>query len=230
MEKKLKTWVLIPVFNEERTIGKVIKEILRKEKRMKVLVVDDGSTDRTAEIAAKAGAKVMRYFPNRGKGYAKQKGFEWLLSNAGEFNCLITMDGDGQHSPDDLEKFLSAARQGADIVIGNRMESHRNMPWLRYLTNRLMSFLNSLAIGKRLKDTQCDFRLIRKRVLEKISIFSAGFEADTEFLIKAAKEKFRIAQVSIKTIYFASRKSKIKAIQDTRKYLKLMIKGLLNHI
>ena len=221
MEKRSKTWILIPAFNEEKTVGRIVKEILEKE--VKVLVVDDGSTDKTAEIAARAGARVIRYFPNRGKGYAKQKGFDWLLKNT-NFDCVITMDADGQHSPDDLEKFLTAASE-ADIVIGNRMDNHQNMPWIRYLTNRLMSFMNSLVIGKRLKDTQCDFRLIKKGVIEKIKILSAGFEADTEFLVAAAKEKFRISQVNIKTIYFASRKSKIKAFRDTRKYLNLFIRA-----
>ncbi len=217
-EVNMKVWVLIPAYNEESYIFKTVKAVKKKLKH--VLVVDDGSKDKTVKLAKKAKAKVLSLESNQGKGRAKQVGFDWLLKKT-DFQAVVTMDADGQHSPEDLDKFLATK---GDVVIGNRMSNTKIMPKIRYLTNLLMSFINSLIMGCRLPDTQCDYRLIRRGVLEKIRIIENGFEADTEFLFKAVKAGFSVKSIPIETIYLKGRKSKINPLRDTILYLLFLIK------
>ena len=219
----MEIWVLIPAYNEEKTVGEVVTKVLKKVNN--VLVVDDGSTDNTADMARKAGATLVSHTQNQGKGQAKQTGFDWLLKK--NFDVVITMDADGQHSPEDLPKFLKLwSRTKADIIIGNRMRDTRDMPYIRYLTNRFMSLTNSLIVGQRFEDTQCDYRLISRGVLEKIRIATARFEADVEFLFRAAQYGFRIISMPVRTIYIPGRQSKIRPLRDTFRYIRLCLKEI----
>lgn len=218
----MKTCVLIPAFNEAKAIGELIKEI--RNQNLDVIVIDDGSVDNTFDIAQQAGAVVLRNQNNQGKGACLIKGFDYTLSK--NFDAVICMDGDGQHQADDVAYFINLAENtDSGILIGNRMQSIQNMPWLRILTNRFMSWLISSIAGQKIFDTQCGFRLIKRAVLEKIKLTTRKYETESEILIKAAKAGFKIESVPIKTIY-AGEKSQINPLIDTLRFIRYAIKEL----
>lgn len=218
----MKACVIIPAYNESSQINRLVSEV--KARGLDVLVVDDGSGDGTAENASRAGATVLRNEANAGKGACLRKGFGYCLER--DFEAVITMDGDGQHLAEDLPRFISAAADpGGDIIIGNRMLEIREMPWIRVITNRFMSWLTSRLSGQSIPDSQCGFRLIRRRVLEKIELKTSKFEIETEILVKAARAGFKIVSVPIKTVY-RGEKSKINPLIDTFRFIKFLIKGL----
>lgn len=210
--------ILIPAHNEEKDIGNLVQEL--KEKFF-VVVVDDGSTDKTALQAARAGALVLRQETCQGKGKALSRGFAYALQN--NFPAVITMDGDGQHKIDDIQKFLEAYRKkpAVGIWVGKRKIRASRMPFLRRLTNITMSWLISFLSFQYIPDTQSGFRLITKEVLKKVKPVTAHFEAESEILIKTSWSGFRISSVPISTVY-GKEKSKIKAGQDTRRFFQML--------
>lgn len=215
----MKTCVLIPTYNEESKIGNLISEIRRFG--LESVIVDDGSKDKTAEIAERGGAKVLRNPKNMGKGATLARGFDYLLQN--DCEAVITMDGDGQHRPEDLPDFLEAAESSdAGIIIGNRMFKTKNMPLIRVWTNKFMSWLISRVAKQKIYDTQCGYRLIKVEVLKKIKIETVRFEAETEMLIKASRLGFKILSIPIETVY-AKEKSNINPFIDTIRFIRYIL-------
>jgi len=215
----MKTCVLIPAYNEEDSIGTLINGIRRFG--LESVIVDDGSKDRTAEIAERSGARVLRNAKNMGKGATLSRGFNYLLQN----NCevVITMDGDGQHRPEDIPDFLKAAENSdAGMIIGNRMLKPKNMPLIRVWTNKFMSWLISRVAKQKIYDTQCGYRLIKAAVLKRIRIDSVRFEAETEILIKASRLGFKILSIPIETVY-ANEKSNINPFIDTFRFIRYIL-------
>ena len=211
--------VLIPCFNEARHIRRVASAT--RPFASTVLVVDDGSTDATSSEAAAAGAQVLRLPRNQGKGAALKAGFAWAAEQ--HFAAAITLDGDGQHDPAEIQAFFDAYDQGAcDIVIGNRMTDTRAMPRLRRWTNRLTSAAISRLAGQRLWDTQCGFRLIAIETWNKLKLEGRRYELETEVLIRAARAGARIEQVKVATIYAQHNESKIHPIKDGARILRLL--------
>jgi len=215
----MKICIVIPAHNESREISRLVKEI--KEEHPDVLVVDDGSLDNTAEIASGAGALVIKNQANLGKGSCLRKGFDYALAH--NFDAVITMDGDGQHLPQDLKSFISLAGVSeSGILIGNRMLNTKKMPLIRILTNKFMSWLISRLCRQSIPDTQCGFRLIKRAVLEKITLATDKYEIETEILIKASRSGFKIESVPITTVY-RGEKSQINPFTDTLRFLKFII-------
>jgi glycosyltransferase involved in cell wall biosynthesis len=197
--------VLIPALNAENSLAELVSRLRKAIGDVKIIVVDDGSTDRTKEIAASIGAVVLRHEKNRGKGAALQTGFEFVNKQTG-IEFILTMDADLQHQPEDAPKFfLAQQKTDADIVIGWRERIGTRMPVHRKLSNTITSALVGMRTGVKIKDSQCGFRLIRRRVLEHIRLEAAGYEAETEFLIKAAHRGFTIDFVPVQTIYGAEK-------------------------
>lgn len=218
----MKTCILIPSYNEEKSIGQLIKQI--KGKNFDILVVDDGSNDITSQIADKEGAIVLENKINLGKGASLRKGFDYFLKT--DYDAIITMDGDGQHNPDDINKFIDKSNNSnAGIIIGNRMSRPKNMPFVRWLTNRLMSLLISKFCKQHIPDTQCGFRLIKKEVLNKIKLRSHNFEIESELLIEASRLGFKIDSIPITTIY-QNHKSRINPFLDTLRFIKFIFKKI----
>jgi glycosyltransferase involved in cell wall biosynthesis len=212
--------VLIPSYNEARTIGAITKEL--KRRGLTVYVVDDGSTDDTAGIAAEHGAMVIKHDRNKGKGASLIEGFGRVLKD--NFDAVLIMDGDGQHAIDDVDNFFrKMAETGADIVIGNRMTDTAAMPFARKVTNRIMSRVISKMCRQTIPDTQCGFKLVKRNVLEGIKFEFSNFEIESEILIKAARMGFKIESVPVKTVYM-DEKSKIKPIFDTMRFISFLIK------
>lgn len=217
----MKACVIIPAYNESGHIAKLIHDI--KAHHLEVLVIDDGSSDNTFNIAKDCQVKVMLNLNNQGKGASLIKGFKFALEN--NFDAVITMDADGQHLAQDLPIFIKAAEDfDTHIVIGNRMLNAEGMPFLRIMTNQFMSWLISAISKQEIPDTQCGFRLIKCEVLRKIELKTSKFETESEILIKASRMGFKIKSIPIKSVY-GKEKSQINPFIDTLRFIKLIFRS-----
>lgn len=218
----MKTCVIIPTFNEYKEIGRIVAEV--RKQNLEVIVIDDGSSDNTAVIAKDSGATVLKNEGNQGKGASLIKGFNYALDCG--CDAVITMDGDGQHLPEDIPYFMRLAKYSdSGIIIGNRMQKIRNMPLLRLFTNRFMSWLISAVAKQKIPDTQCGFRLIKQEVLKKVRLSTSKYETESEILIRCARLGFKIESVPIKSIY-RGEKSNINPFIDTLRFIKFILKEL----
>ncbi len=211
----MRVCVIIPTYNESAAIGSIIRQIRRQG--MGVAVIDDGSTDATAQISRDCGAIVLRNSKNQGKGFSLIRGLRFTLNE--NFDAAITMDGDGQHCPDDIPHFIQKAESSeAGIIIGNRMRDSRRMPAIRILTNKFMSWFISKLIKQKIPDTQCGFRLIKKGLLERIKFTTRHFETESEILFQASRLGYKIESTPIRTIY-QREKSRINPFFDTIRFI-----------
>ena len=216
----MRTVVVIPAYNAEASIGTLVQQLISQHQ---VIVVDDGSTDRTAEAAAAAGAAVLRQPRNGGKGAALRRGFAAALERGAE--AVVTMDGDGQHDPADLPHLAAAAAASrAGIVLGNRMSSRGTMPRVRWYTNRAMSAMLSRLCRQAIPDSQCGFRWIAREVLERCPLSAERFEIESELLVAASRAGFAIASVPVRSIY-DRHTSTIRPWQDTWRFLRFLARG-----
>ncbi|MDP8234043.1 MAG: glycosyltransferase family 2 protein [Candidatus Saelkia tenebricola] len=218
--------VIIPVHNEARLLGGVLKDILRLN-MFDVLVVDDGSHDKTCEVVNLYNVVLIKNNVNLGKGAALKRGFDYALENG--YQSVITVDGDGQHKSEDLlivyQAFLDSE---SDIIIGNRMWCPLGMPKIRKVTNFLMSKLLSRLTGTRIPDSQCGLKLIRRRILSDVNISSNKFEVESEILFQSIQKDYKIKSVNISSIYIPERKSHIRPLQDTVRFFKYLVKIFFN--
>jgi glycosyltransferase involved in cell wall biosynthesis len=213
---------IIPAYSEERFIAQVVRQVLQYIKA--VLVIDDGSSDRTAGNAEAAGAIVVRHSTNLGKGAALKTGLR--CGAAGDARFFLFLDGDGQHDPSDIPAFFAAINDsGADLIVGNRMNDAGSMPLVRRLTNQFMSWQIGKVCKITLPDSQCGFRLARKELLPVLMSSGDRFEFETESIILAVRRRFRVGFVPIRTIY-ASQRSKVRPLHDTLRYVRLISKYL----
>ena len=189
----------IPAFNEEKNIAGIITRL--KKITDTIIVCDDGSTDLTAEIAEKMGAKVVKHKRNKGYGGA----IKTIFSHAGKMNAdvLVTFDADGQHRIEDINRVLHPITNGdADVVIGSRFLSNDNdVPGYRKIGIKIITHVTNASIKENFTDSQSGFRAYRKKVLENIVLTEKGMGISTEILIKSSEKKFRITEIPIKIIY-----------------------------
>jgi glycosyltransferase involved in cell wall biosynthesis len=207
---------VIPCFNEEATIAPLVTAV--RQHLPSMLVVDDGSTDDTSNLAGGAGAVVVHHQRNLGKGAALRTGLSLALKQG--FEWAVTLDGDGQHAPEDLPALLRhAERSGALLVIGNRMNDARKISWLRRQVNRWMSRKLSQRAGRHLPDTQCGFRLIHLQTWEILFLKTEHFEVESETLMAFLAAGKRVEFVPIHVIP-SSRRSHIHPIADSLRWLR----------
>lgn len=215
MDWKCQCAAVIPCFNEAARIGPVVAGA--KRHLTQVIVVDDGSTDGTAECASAAGAEIIRLPVNSGKGVALRAG--WRRARELGFSWVLLMDGDGQHAADDIPRFFSCAgEKDAALVIGNRMNNSAAMPLLRRQVNRWMSKRISRMTGAILPDSQCGFRLAHLETLSKLAIRTNRFEIESAMLAAFCRAGLRIEFVPVQTLYGAGG-SKINPLTDTVRWL-----------
>jgi glycosyltransferase involved in cell wall biosynthesis len=214
----LQPLAIIPAYNEEAGISDVVVGV---QAHLPVLVVDDGSSDNTASIAASTGASVLRQALNQGKGAALKAGFRWTLEQG--YSAAITLDADGQHDPGEIPKFLTTyTEQGADLVIGQRDFSH--MPPARRLANWLGRISYSWAVGTPIPDNQSGYRLISQRLMEAmLDSRESGFEYEVEMITICLQRGFVLAWVPIRTIY-ADETSHIRPWQHINNFLRILRK------
>jgi glycosyltransferase involved in cell wall biosynthesis len=209
----VKTVALIPAYNESRTIEAVVAGVVHYVDH--VIVVDDGSSDGTGQLAHRGGAEVIRRERNGGKGLAIRAGLERVLE--GPFTHVLLLDGDMQHRPDEAARLIeTAARADADLVIGERQFRRESMPRNRYWANRIGSRALSAFVGAPVNDTQCGFRVCRLEPLRGIRLRSRGYEIETEMLIKLRRRGATVVGVPISAVY-SSAPSKLRPVRDTTK-------------
>jgi glycosyltransferase involved in cell wall biosynthesis len=215
----MKICVIIPSYNVADTIGKLTKALLKKN--IFVLVVNDGSIDSTETKAKQAGAFVLTNTKNLGKGQSLRRGFKYALEK--DYQIIITMDGDGQHAVEDIDKFIECAKDPEKkLIIGNRMLNPKNMPFVRRLTNIFMSWLLSKICHQYIPDSQCGYRLLKREVLENIELSVSKFEIESEILVSASRKGFKIYSVPIQTIY-KGQSSMIHPLRDTYRFFKFLL-------
>jgi glycosyltransferase involved in cell wall biosynthesis len=206
---------VIPCFNEAAHIRRGVTDV--GTCLPKVIVVDDGSTDATAENAQAAGAEILRLQKNLGKGAALRRG--WRHARKCGFNWVLLLDGDGQHAADDIPKFFHCAEAtGAELVVGNRMDNAAAMPFVRRSVNRWMSRLLSRMTGAELPDSQCGFRLAHRETLSNLDLRANRFEIESAMLVAFLAAGKRVEFVPIQTIY-ENRGSKIHPLADSWRWL-----------
>jgi len=221
----MKCLALIPAFNEARSLNNIIQATLPYVEH--VLVVDDGSCDDTTLIAKKAGALVITHPVNLGKGAACRSGL--YAARSMSVDAVITLDSDGQHNPCDIPKLIHAFNHQPDasMVIGNRMNHTKTMPLLRFLTNALLSKLISTLCHCKVPDSQCGFRLLHKKLYQHWDFENNHFDAESEMLVRAARDGHKIISTEIQTIY-GNQYSKIRIFKDTFRFLNFYLRHF-NH-
>lgn len=190
---------VIPAYNEERFIGSVV--LRAKSKVHTVIVVDDGSTDRTARLAEAAGAAVIRLPTNQGKGQALNKGFERALTHHPQ--VVVVLDADSQHDPDELPSLVTPILAGdADVVIGSRFSATKNrVPRHRRFGQGILTRMTNAASGPQVTDSQSGYRAFSARALTRLDFGSQGLgvESEMQFLLKGTN--LRVAEIPIHVHY-----------------------------
>jgi glycosyltransferase involved in cell wall biosynthesis len=212
--------VIIPAYNAAATIGELISGVSRIVSRENIFVVDDGSDDETEFIARDLGVWVLRHVHRRGKGTALRDGVMKALGL--NYELIITMDSDLQHDPAEIPKFVAAATH-LDIVMGKRSISTDTMPVHRVISNTLTTRMISSRTGATIEDSQCGYRLYRARVLRAIDSRYHHFDYESDMLLKAVIEGYRVGFVPIKTIYNDA-KSSIRVI-DILRFIRVYIRS-----
>ncbi len=210
---------VIPAYQEKKHIGDVVRRT--RDKIDNVLVVDDGSNDKTAERAREAGAEVIVHPQNRGKGEAIKTGLRHFLNR--QFDWVFILDADGQHRPEEIDRFLAAAVSATEpkLIVGNRMNDVSSMPLVRRAVNRYMSKKISRVCRQDIPDTQCGFRMLHRQLIPDLLEGADRFEYETEMLIIASRKGFHIDSVPISTVY-SDEVSSIHPVRDTLRFFKLM--------
>jgi glycosyltransferase involved in cell wall biosynthesis len=209
----MRTCALIPAFNEAPFIASVVERTRHHVEQ--VVVIDDGSADQTAQIAQAAGATCLRSETNCGKAQALRRGIAFARER--HFTHAITLDGDGQHLPEDIPALLCVAEEtGADLVIGARAFDRARMPRARYYSNTIGSRLASSLVGCEIRDSQSGFRLLRLDKLSETRLRSRCYEFEMEVLIKMARSGCAIAHAPVRMVYDNGQaRSKMKPVRDT---------------
>lgn len=204
-----KLLVIIPAFNEEKVIGETIRGIKAVLKdKSQILVVDDGSSDRTREVAEREGAIVVRHPINRGLGGALGTGLYWAKAN--NIDYCVTFDADGQHDPEDLELVMEPVLNGkADVVIGSRaLKGWKGIPTDRKLILTLSNLFTWWLFGIKTSDSLSGFRAFDRMAIERINIQTERMEVSNEFFCEIKRNKLRLSEVPIKVIYSDYSRSK----------------------
>jgi len=215
MEKGKKLVVMIPAYNEERTIYQVVREIPRKIpgiSKVDVLVCNDGSRDRTVEFARAAGAKIFSLPVNKGLGVIFRKGLEIALNMGADI--ITNIDADRQFNPNDIPRVIRPIVDDmADVVLGSRFlgrHAPRGMPLLKKIGNKMfVNMINNLA-KKNFSDTQCGFRAYSRDAILKMNLLG-DFTHTHETLLEAINKNLRIREIPVQVVYRRKRRSRMAA-------------------
>jgi glycosyltransferase involved in cell wall biosynthesis len=227
--RRPKLTIVMPAYNEAPVIGRVLGSLpstVEGFDEVEVVVVDDGSTDETGDIARSAGAIVLRHSINRGLGGALGTGLKAALLRGAD--VIVTFDADGQHRPEDIERLARPILCGdADAVIGSRMHKNRGMPAVRVAINWLANLLTYLLFGVWTSDSQSGLRAFSRPAAEQIRIRTNRMEVSSEFLTEIRQHNLRLVEVDIPPIYtdYSRRKG-----QDSLNALSIFFKLILRRL
>ncbi|MCB1182048.1 glycosyltransferase family 2 protein [bacterium] len=211
---------ILPALNAARFLPDVIGRIRAAQPDVRVLVVDDGSSDGTADAARAAGAEVAVHEVNKGKGEALKTGYAWAQRE--NLAWVFTMDSDGQHLPEEMQGFRDAADQGGlDVVVGTRMAATADMPWLRKMTNLFTSWVISRLAGCEIPDSQNGYRLYRVACFAGLVLRTSRYDSESEILVRLARRGHRIGSAPITTVY-GDEVSSINPFVDTGRFFRLV--------
>jgi glycosyltransferase involved in cell wall biosynthesis len=201
--------VVIPAYNEAAVVGQVISKIPAEIASIpvRVLLVDDGSTDGTAQVGRLAGAGVVRHLTNLGVGAATRTGFR--AADALGADIVVTIDADGQHDPSEIEKLVDPiARANLDIVIGNRVTDFRGMPLGRLAANLVMNVVTFISCRRFVPDSQSGFKAISSDKLRMMTLSSEGYEICSEIIGEMVSLRLRYRFVPVRAVYTSYSRSK----------------------
>jgi len=223
--------VVIPAYNEEKTIGNVISETTSIMNGLdvpyEIIVVNDGSTDKTGQIASTYKATVLSNNKNRGKGYALRRALQHASGD-----IIVTIDSDGEHKPKEIPDLIEPLFNGTDIVAGSRFLGSQRRATTNL--NRIGNFFFNATImtltGKRVTDSQTGFRAIKRSVLQKLNLNSDGYEIESEITVKSLKNGFTFKETPISVERRKYNISKIRLLQDGTRILKTIIQANFSKI
>ena len=205
--------VVVPAYNEATVIGEVVKsarEVFLKSKKaydIDIVVVNDGSKDKTASEAKKGGAIVINHILNSGAGSATLTGLAYARQH--NYDIAATMDADGQHAPDDVLEGIKSIDQGnADLLIGSRLIDSRGMSKIKVLGNKGLSLFTYLLFGINVTDSQSGLRIFSRRAIDGLQWKSTGYEFCSEMIWRAKQARMNVSEYPIKAIYTDYSKAK----------------------
>jgi len=229
--RKFLVSVVIPVFNEEVTVGNVVTRTKKALEKMgvtyEVLVVDDGSDDSSAEIAEERKATVLRTV-HQGKGFALRSGFRHAKGE-----LVITLDADGSHKPEEIPLVLRYLMENrADFVVGSRFSNSEDnktkIPKINRTGNKLFNNLTGYLTGVKITDSQSGFRAIRASLIKRMKLRSRGYEVESEMLVKALKMDARVTETPISFDQRTVGNSKLDPLRDGARILYAIIASYLS--
>jgi len=218
----MKLIVIIPAFNEEKTIKEVVSKIPKINKRIsqtEVIVVDDGSRDNTAKLAKEAGAVVISHIGNKGVGVAFRTGIESALRR--QADIIVNIDGDGQFNPNDIPKLIEPIlNKEADFVTATRFKDGNligNMPWIKKIGNKIFTKLTSFLVGQKFTDTQCGFRAYSREAALRLNLYGK-FTYTQEVFLDLANKGLIIKEVPL-FVKAQREHGKSKVVKSVPKYV-----------
>jgi len=216
--------VVIPAYNEEKTIGKIIEETTQIMDALgmpyEIIVVDDGSRDRTKEIASRYKATVLSNGKNQGKGYALRKGFQHAQGD-----IIVTIDADGSHNPKEIPDLINPLFNGTDIVAGSRFlgQEKDHTSKLHIVGNHLINMAIMILTRKKITDSQTGLRAFKKEFLNKTNLRSCGYEIETEITVKGLRNGFSFQEIPINCKRREYNTSKLRTLSDGIKIFKAIL-------
>ena len=197
MMGKGKIIAALPAYNEEKYIGTVV--LKTKQYVDEVIVVDDGSIDRTGDVARLAGAIVVQHTRNKGKGASIQA----ILAEAKKRNpnILVLLDADSQHNPDEIPALIKPISEGFDLIIGSRLQQSSNIPRYRRFGQRVLSYFSRILSGEKVADSECGLRALSQKAIAELKLAQNGFAIEAEMIAAAAEKGLKIKEVPVSAIY-----------------------------
>ena len=218
--------VIIPAYNEENSIGEVIGRTIAVMESLKrpyeIIVVDDGSTDKTPEIASKYKVTVLLNRRNMGKGYALRRGIEHAKGQ-----IIVTLDSDGSHDPKEIPNLIEPLYNGIDLTAGSRFLGNKKNATtkLNRIGNILINLMIMALTGKYITDSQTGFRAFKREVLEKLNLTAERYEFETEVTVKGLDNGFKYLEVPITVKKRMHQRSKLRILHDGVRIFKTILKA-----
>lgn len=219
-----KIYIIIPVYNESPVIEETVAEV-KKAGYHNIIAVDDGSSDGSYYKLLEMDVIALKLAINRGKGAAVKTGVDAAKILGAD--VVITIDGDGQHNPEDIDSMLNLINQGYDVVLGSRLKNPKGMPWYKIIANHLGNFFTLLIYGLWVTDSQSGFRAYSKKAIELIDTQTDRYEYDSEVIREIKRHNLKHVEIPIEVRYTDYSMNKVNK-QGLKNGIKTLIKMLIS--